>query len=403
MNRTAPCSFARACTVAALALCAAAVAWADASPLGGNGVASAVTQRNAYAAGGDVRTTAPIEGDLIAVGGRIVLEQRVGGDATLAGGAVDVRAPVGDDLRVAGGDITVENAVGGELFAAGGNVVVRAPAVITGPASVHGGSVTLAGRFDGDLRASAQKLTLDGEVKGNVHLAAEAIELGPKAHIDGNLSYASAAEIRKDPAAVVAGTVTREAASAAPATRERGRAGAPGAVAGGVFSYLAFLACAAVFLLLLPRFSEQAPQRIQASPWLALAIGFGTLGAVPVLAVLLFITLLGIPLGVAVMALYPVLLLGGFLVGVLFLARRLPPALRQPAPTTFLRLMAYFAGALLLMMLVGRVPFVGALALGILSLAGMGACVLEMYERRRGPGDTGRHEPLPASSLPGPA
>jgi cytoskeletal protein CcmA (bactofilin family) len=390
---------------AVLALAMAVPAWAASSAVTGSEVASATTERNAYAAGGEVRTSAPVQGDLMSVGGRIVVDQPVGGDATLAAGAVDVRAPIGDDLRVAGGDVAIENTVGGELFAAGGNVAVRAPAVVARQASVHGGSVTLEGRFDGDVRADGQKVTLNGDVKGNVHLAGEQIELGPRAHIAGNLAYASGAEIRRDAAAEVTGTITREPASATPQDRAPARGNRGTGFVGGVFSYLAFLACAAVFLLVVPRFSEEAPRRIQASPWLALGIGFATLVAVPVLAVLLFITLFGIPLGIAVMALYPVLLLTGFLVGVLSIARLLPAALRQPPPDRFARLIAYFAGALLLIMLVARVPFVGGLALAVVSLAGIGACVLELYERRRGPGAPGpSQQSMPVTPVsPGPA
>jgi len=56
---------------------------------------------------------------------------------------------------------------------------------------------------------------------------------------------------------------------------------------------------------------------------------------------------------------------------------------------------------LLLILLVAKVPFVGTLLVGLLGLAGVGACVLELYRRRNGPeaGDTGGQ---PASVVPAP-
>ena len=78
--------------------------------------------------------------------------------------------------------------------------------------------------------------------------------------------------------------------------------------------------------------------RIRASPWAALGVGFGTAVAAPVLAVRLFITLLGIPVGIALLAL-----------------------------------------------LVARVPFLGGSLAALLGLAGVGACVLELHARRKGP------------------
>lgn len=114
-------------------------------------------------------------------------------------------------------------------------------------------------------------------------------------------------------------------------------------------------------------------------------IGFGTIVALPVLAVLLFITILGIPLGIAVLALYPALLLGGFVVGVLFVARQLAGALRKAEPRRFGPTIAWFALALLLVGIVAGVPFLGGLLGVFLSVAGAGAIVLELHGRRMGP------------------
>lgn len=139
-----------------------------------------------------------------------------------------------------------------------------------------------------------------------------------------------------------------------------------------------------MLLLVLPGFSAQSADRVRASPGLALAIGFATLVAVPMLAVVLFITLLGIPLGIAVLALYPVLLLAGFVVGVLFIARLLPSALRRPPPAAYARNVGWFALALLLVLLAAQVPFIGGLLVGVVGVLGIGALVLEVYRRRQG-------------------
>ena len=50
-----------------------------------------------WAAGRDVRVSAPVTDNVWLAGGRVVLEPsaRVGGDASIAGGTVEVHAPVG--------------------------------------------------------------------------------------------------------------------------------------------------------------------------------------------------------------------------------------------------------------------------------------------------------------------
>lgn len=364
-----------------------------------NAAATVNVQRNVYAAGGQVRPAGPVPGDFAAAGGRVILDQPVGGDAALLGASVDVRAPVGDDLRAAGGDINIESSVGGELLAMGGNVTLTRAAAITGAANVYGGNVTVEGRVDGALSASAQKIRINGEVRGDVHLAGADIELGPLAKIGGALRYVSASELKRAEGATIAGAITREEPM-----RQRGDRGSRAAQgpswAGGVFFYLSLLACAAVLMLIAPTFAIHTSERIKTTPWLALAVGLGALLAVPVLAVLLFITVLGIPLGIMVLSLYPVLLLGGFVVGALFIARLMPAALRQPAPAAFSRNLGYVAVALLLVFLVGRVPLVGGVLTGLITLAGIGACVLELYGRRKGPSagvPGGRPDALPSA------
>lgn len=342
---------------------------------------------NVYSAGGQVRPEAAVEGDFVAAGARVIVDQPVRGDATLVGGSVDVRAPVGDDLRVAGGDVSVESTVGGELFATGGNITLARAARVARAAKAYGGAITIDGKVDGPLDASAQKITLNGEVGGDARLVAEQIELGPAARIAGALSYTSGSELKKADGATIGGAVTREqrAANERGERAERRWQGGRRVTSWGasVLGFFALLACATVFMLVFPVFSQRAADTVKSSPGLALAIGFGALVAVPVLAVLLFITVLGIPLGLTVLALYPVLLLVGYLVGVLFIARLAQAAMRKDQPATFGWRVGFFALALLLVMLVGRVPFVGALALGLVAVAGIGASVLDLYRRRQ--------------------
>jgi len=369
---------------------------------GPGALAQAATQdaSDVYAAGGDVRTGGRVTGDFGAAGGKVVVDEPVAGDAWVAGGSVEVRAPVRDRLRVAGGDVTIDGPVGGKLFAAGGKVAVGPNALVAGGASLYGGRVTVDGRIDGDLHVSGRHVTINGDVRGDVKVRAERVDLGPDARIGGRLQYTAREELVQAEGAQVAGVVVRQ--------RER-QAGDEGAVverrwdfpmpwrAGGILSALSLLACAAVFLLLVPRYGAQAADRLRDGPLGALALGVLAVIAVPVVAVLLFITLLGIPLGLLLLALYPVMLLAGFFVGVLAVARRVVAALGKPQPTRFAASLGWFALALALVLLVGMVPAVGGLAIVLLTLAGTGAAVMELQGRRKGDA-TGHGQPARAGA-----
>jgi cytoskeletal protein CcmA (bactofilin family) len=348
--------------------------------------------RNVYLANGQVHTTQAIEGDLMAAGGRVSVDHAVKGDANLAGGSVEVRAPVGDDLRVAAGSVTLASTVGGELVLSAGSVTLTPSAAVAQGARLYGGTVTIGGNLAGPLTVSAQKIYLNGEVKGDVRLMAEVIELGPQAKLGAALSYGSPTEMIKAPGAVVLGTVTREDRSTGDYGKHREGADHDSAMhmqasgpgwGGGVLAFLALCALGAAALLIFPVFLPRAANTVKTSPGLSLAVGLAVLAAVPVFAVLLCVTLLGIPLGFAVMALYPALILLGMVVGVLALSVWLRSALRQREGTSFAHRFMWFALALAVLMLLAWVPFIGALLGGAVMLAGLGGGALDWYRRRR--------------------
>jgi Polymer-forming cytoskeletal len=358
--------------------------------------------RNVYSAGASVRPSTTVDGDFVAAGGSVVIDQPVKGDATIAGGSISVRAPVGDDVRAAGGDVAIESTINGELFAAAGNITLSKAARVATAATLYAGNVTMDGKIDGPLKVGAQRVIINGEVNGDVRLYADKVELGPTARIVGTLQYPISAELKKADGATVSGAITREMPEiAAPennAKREwhMGMRSAGSLWAGTVFTYIALLACAAVLLLVFPEFSEQASNTVQNSPGQAVALGFGSLLLVPILAGLLFITILGIPLGIALLMLYPALLLLGYLIGVLYIARRGELAVRKDTSSSFPVAIGFFALALLLMMLISRLPFVGPLVLTIITAIGTGACILELNRRRnKGSGTT----PLASKSI----
>lgn len=303
----------------------------------------------------------------MAVGGKIVVDRGVTGDATLAAGSVEVLAAVGDDMRVVGGDVNISSTVGGELFATGGNVTLSRAARIGHGASLFGGVITIDGIVEGPLEIQAQKVIINGPVSGDADLSASEIELGQNAKIGGALNYNTPGEMR------------RQDSNPNRYWQRHGWFNSPPGAAWGL-SFIALLACTSVFLLVFPAFSERASDGVGTKPLLALLVGFGTLVGVPTFVAMLFISLLGIPVGILVLALCPALILLGYLVGVLFVSRRAQSAMQQKSPTSTTAAIGFFALALLLVMLLGRLPFVGGLLIGIITVFGVGASVLALTQ-----------------------
>jgi cytoskeletal protein CcmA (bactofilin family) len=344
------------------------------------------TDDNLVLAGGKVSPARPVPENFVAAGGRVVVDQPIGRHAVAVGGSVEVRAPVGGAVRAAGGTITIDAPVAGSVAAAGGDIRVTRQGAIAHSARMFGGAITIDGRIDGDLKASAEKIVINGEVTGNVKAAAEEVVLGPGARIGGAFTYAAGSELQKGEGATIGGAVSRRDKME---DREAAIDDAPGdarkamSVAGTVASYLVLLACGAIFIAVAPIFSVEAPDRMKASPARSLGIGLLTLVGVPLAAVLFFVTLIGIPVAMLLVALLPFVLLLGFLVGTLWAATWLPRVLKKPPPPTVRAAIGYFAISLAVVMLLGKVPSVGGVFLFVLLILGLGAFEVEMYRRLR--------------------
>ncbi|HVL75217.1 MAG TPA: hypothetical protein VM406_04315 [Noviherbaspirillum sp.] len=342
---------------------------------------------NAYFAGGDLRITSPVAGDLIAAGGRLSIEAPVGADAALAGGTVDVRAPIREDLRAAGGSVTISQSIGADLVAAGGSVQVDRTARIGGSAWLAGSDVRLAGAVGENVQIYANRIVVDAEIAGDVRLAGQEIELTPAARIGGNLNYASPqppAGLRPEQ---VGGAVTRQQ------TPEQWREGrrTPGTGWLHPVFWAAMLAFGAVLTLLFPAAANGVARTLEAHPWRSLLLGLALVFTVPPVAVMTMVTIIGLPVGLSLLLLYPIALLLGYLATAFFLSRRAAIALRQGEAPGRGRRILFLALALLVLSLLLAIPFLGPLVAIVATVAGAGALLGWAYLRIRwGPDATAR-------------
>jgi cytoskeletal protein CcmA (bactofilin family) len=336
---------------------------------------------NLYVAGGTVRVESEVEKDLVAAGGTVTVDRLVKGDATLAAGAVAVRGAVLDDVRAAGGTVTIDGAVGGDLVAAGGTVELTPRAAVRGRTWLAGGTVRVdRAHVLGDLKVGAATAVIGGRVDGTVRVAAGDISVGPGAEIRGDLVYTSPHPPRVDPAAKILGAVTMRRSPPLESARHVAR------VLTVLLRSVLFLGAAVtgiVVYLLFPRFTVGAAGTIGREPWRSAAVGLLVLVATPVAAFILILTLVGIPLGLALGALYGLALLLGYIVAAFWLgdlgARRLAAG-REPSRGARV---TGLVGAFLALALLHLLPVVGGLAGFLAVIVGLGAVALQALRAGR--------------------
>ncbi len=259
-----------------------------------------------YVAGCPVAIDGPVAGDAFAAGCSVDIDAPIEGDALAAGGNARIGAPIGQTLYAAGGNLTVNAAIGRSARIAGGQVEIGPKARIGGNVTVGGGDVRILGAVNGYVRAAGGRVLIDGPVGGDVVATSGTLELGPNARIAGRLTYASREELARDPAAQVLGGVERLTIEGGWAEASRHRFGLRG---GSWVWSIGLMVIAGVLVAALPAFQSRVSDTLRTRVGLSLLLGFVALVCIPVAALVLMITIIGLPLALMTVALYLALLL----------------------------------------------------------------------------------------------
>ena len=375
----------RLCCLVVLVLAASAAAGRSQAP---GSSAAFMFDDDYFSAGGDVELDKRIEGDTALAGGRVAVRGPVKGDVLLAGGDINVTDTVGQNLYAAGGSIALSSQVAGNARLAGGKVTISHRGGIAGKASIAAASVQMAGRVGRYLAVYAESVRIEGEVGDDLRIVARFVEIGPEAKIGGKLIYRSPQPAQIAPSAVIAGGVT-QLDMAWPGGKIHSLARAATWVSLFVL-LLSLLLVGIVMILAFPGFSADAARIMRSDPWKALGLGFALLLCLPVAATLFLISVVGIPLGVALLLFYPVMLLFGYITGALFLGDAAGAWVARRRARTFTAGWRYaaLAGALFALLVVSEIPFVGGIAHFLLLLFGLGAfwiCAYRRYLRKSPP------------------
>lgn len=357
-----------------LAVTIAGAGLAAAQQVGQTVIKRGTVAEDLYLAGGTVEVRADVRGDVLAAGGRVVVEQRVEGDVIAVGGMVDIAAEVLDDVRAAGGTVYLRGRYTGDAVATGGTVELGPDASVGGRAWFGGGTVSIAGRVGTRLKVAAERVTLAGTVEGNVDLAAREIVILPTARITGALTYRSREAAVIDPAAQIAGGVTR-----LPYQGESRLAG----LVGSVWFIAATGLLGALLVLAFPIFASRVGTILQDNPWKSLGLGAAALIGGPVAAIVLLITVVGAAVGVLTLVVYAIALLLGFLAGAKVLGGFVLRLLRPGAPATVGMAIVGLLLGLVALALLGLVPVVGTITTWAALLVGLGALVIGAYRAWR--------------------
>jgi hypothetical protein len=332
-----------------------------------------------YAFGGGVDVGADVNGDLIAGGGLVTITHRVQGDLIVGAGSVMMGGLVEKGVRAAGGSVTIAGRVGRNVNVAGGSITIGPEAVVGGSAQLVGGEVRVAGVIGRKLRVAGAVVVLAGEVAGNVEVVAQEIEVLPTARIRGKLVYWSPRPARIDPQASISGRVTHNLPELPSRIARTGTA----LVTVSRTSFMAGLTVIAVALFLIfPRFTVLASRTVGSDPIKSLGMGLLLFAAIPVLAILSMITILGIPLGLLIFLGFSIALLLGFVLVAFYLGDVGAQAFMGRHARERAVRVVFLILALGILLLARQIPVIGAVLIVVTVILGLGAMSLYVWRRR---------------------
>lgn len=332
---------------------------------------------NFYAGGGNVNVFGKINGDSFLAGGTVESSGNITDDLNVAGGNVRISGEIGDDLRAAGGTINVNGRIIGESMAAGGQVQFSESSVVNGELIVAGGSVILNGNVRGNVRGNADKLEINGNFGGNINVVAGELVVGNNAVVSGTLSYKAPVE-SNIPASAKIGSVNFTQIE----PRQKEVKGLAALI--GIFWFVKLLSVILTALLIYAIFrrgSTFVVLRAARSFWVSILIGFITLIVLPIAMILVAVTVLGIPISFTALLIYLLFILLARIGAGVLLGTMLFKLFRRGSDYRF-DWVTIVVG-IVVMSLIGIIPFVGWLVSFIFFLAFFGQLFWGLYDGMR--------------------
>ena len=328
------------------------------------------------AAGAVVDIDATVSGPIDAAGAQVTIAGDVTGNVHAAGGLVEVQGTLGGDTYLAGAVVRFDGSAAKNFKAGGATVSIGPNATITGDLTAGGASVTVAGTIDGATDLSGSAIMFNGTANGTVTASGDEIVVGSTAHINGDLVVRS----RKDPVVETGATITGQVRIEEP----RAWWALPGwlwAAISAVIVAAGAILTGAILILIGRATFEEGLGNAAFRPISSGFIGLATLILLPIVAIILMMTVIGLSFGAALLMVLPFLLVAGHAqvatcIGVWMFDRSGGP--RSPG-----RLIVYLIAGAIVIAIVWLIPWVGPIVAFLAMLVGTGAYLRSLSARMR--------------------
>ncbi len=302
-----------------------------------------------FAAGSTIQVTDTVNGDVYVGGQTVTVSGDVSGDVIVAGQTVTISGDVTGSVRVMAQTVTISGDVGGSVSALAQTITISDDATIKRDLAALGQSVTINGTIGRDVSAAIERLYISGAVGRDVH-------------------YTSEVALTKNQGATIGGEVHYTVAEQYAPKQDFGTK-----VSSWLYSIVALVFAALLVALVAPRWLRAATERAYPTPWKAMLAGFLGIVFVPFAIIVLLITVIGIPVAIALIAAYIVLIGLGYVFAANYVGRLIFRDTQKPVVQAIMGALVYSVALL--------IPVLGFIAGLVGGLIGFGIVALDIAKR----------------------
>ncbi len=332
---------------------------------------------NIYAAGANVSIEGKVNEDIWVAGAIVDIEVDTDGDLHAAGARVNLNGTVNGTARIAGADLKIDAVIEESLNAAAASIVISENTKLDDESSLAAALIEFHGTAHDDLKLYADEVVFSGHANNSITIEARNVRLEETARIEGDLIIRSSEEPVISSSAAVAGKVTQTGLEDSEFFKDKedefdGR---------GFFILLStsIFLLGLILVLFTRSFTEQAITTLRLKPGRSFLSGLLVFFGVPFFVFIAMISFIGIPIGVATLLLLPFLLILGLTTTSLGISDWLLNK-KNEAKKTGQRLLLLLVGVILLIV-IGVIPFIGGLLIFIALLLGLGATAVTFISR----------------------
>lgn len=332
---------------------------------------------NLYLVGGYIETNDYINGDLIAIGGTTNINSIVSGDITIISGESKLTKPTTRSAKIVSGSTIITENIDGDLIVIAGSVTIGENVEIKGDLIAIAQLIDIKGKIDGNVRIISTKASLHNcTVLGNASIKSNEIIFDNNFNVIGNLNYSSSDHIYQIEKHVQGNTNYKQ-------IEEKGYFSV---LSNKLWYGLTLIVIGIILIMVFPNFVQNSVMKINNQLGKTTLWGIICLILIPIIALILFITIIGIPLSLILIILYIISLY----ISPIFLALLVGSAIipyknsksKKKLEDKYLKnkmLLSLLLG-LLIYILITSIPLLGGAVTFITIVIGFGALILTKKE-----------------------